>query len=330
MTSKNKDLGPLEQLIGKWANVGSLEARGWNMIAFPFDLRPFHYKLMLNHYNETLTFKLADAGVINRGRTGDQDIFAIHYEQKITQIVADSQPKAPGEEEDPNKYIETGEKEIHHEVGHWLNIHNYQTNNLNIARLSTIPHGDSVLAMGQSSQFEGAPYIEDISGLPDEYLTLGSMLSDEYKDPETGEVLDPDTMDDDTRTSFEKKFYLGPYQHYQLHPFEGLFDPVYPNRLLMKENEQATIVKTTQLEVDSALATGGIANSPFVVKNADASQMTSSFWIQELAELDSNGNPKLRLQYSQVVWLDFYHLMPDREKTRWPHISINTLEKVVD
>ena len=108
-----------------------------------------------------------------------------------------------------------------------------------------------------------------------------------------------------------------------------MFDPVHPNRLLWQVNDGVNIVKTTQLEVDTALASGGIVNSPFVVKNADASSMKSTFWIQELAEKDINGDPKLRLQYTQNVMLDFYTLMPDAEKTRWPHVSINTLEKVV-
>ena len=57
--------------------------------------------------------------------------------------------------------------------------------------------------------------------------------------------------------------------------------------------------------------------------------MKSTFWIQELAEKDKHGKPKLRLQYSQVVMLDFFPRrdgMPGR--IAWPHISINTMEKV--
>jgi hypothetical protein len=47
-----------------------------------------------------------------------------------------------------------------------------------------------------------------------------------------------------------------------------------------------------------------------------------------LARKDVNGDPVLRLQYSQVIFLDFF---PRRDGAlgliRWPHISINTLEK---
>jgi hypothetical protein len=94
-------------------------------------------------------------------------------------------------------------------------------------------------------------------------------------------------------------------------------------------------VKTTTLTVDSTIPTGGIANIPFVVRKANAAFMKSTFWIQELAEKDVNGDSKLRLQYLQVVMLDFF---PRRDGfpgccpglIRWPHVSINTLDKQVD
>ncbi len=59
--------------------------------------------------------------------------------------------------------------------------------------------------------------------------------------------------------------------------------------------------------------------------------MKSTFRIQELAEKDDSGNPKLRLQYSQVVLLDFFPRFDGAPGLiRWPHVSINTLEKVAD
>ena len=42
-----------------------------------------------------------------------------------------------------------------------------RTNDLDIARLGSVPHGDSLLALGQSSAVNGAPDIPDtVSGLP--------------------------------------------------------------------------------------------------------------------------------------------------------------------
>jgi hypothetical protein len=82
---------------------------------------------------------------------------------------------------------------------------------------------------------------------------------------------------------------------------------------------------------DTTISTGGINNIPFVTTHANAVSMRATFWIQELAEDTADGNPKLRLQYLQVVILEF---APRRDGTpgliHWPHISINTLEKVSD
>ena len=55
----------------------------------------------------------------------------------------------------------------------------------------------------------------------------------------------------------------------------------------------------------------------------------ATFFIQELAETDRHGRPKLRLQYVQVVQLDFFpRLDGGPGRIKWPHVSINTLEKV--
>jgi hypothetical protein len=123
--------------------------------------------------------------------------------------------------------------------------------------------------------------------------------------------------------------YLEPYRHFHDQPFAGLFDPTRPNALLNLANQGVNIVRTTVLEVDTTNATGGITNIPFIARQANAASMRSTFWIQELAEKDTNGNAKLRLQYSQVVLLDFFTRRDGFPGLiRWPHISINTLEKV--
>jgi hypothetical protein len=43
-------------------------------------------------------------------------------------------------------------------------------------------------------------------------------------------------------------------------------------------------------------------------------------WIQELADMDDYGNPKLRLQYSQVVMLNFFRPREDEfpDRAVWP------------
>lgn len=198
---------------------------------------------------------------------------------------------------------------IHREPGLWLFMTNELIDNLDIARLATIPHGDSVLALGKFVESDGVSTIPGVNGLPDG----------------VNQDLDADP-------------YLAPYKHFHDNPFKGNvtaqgfpgFDPTSPQQLLDLANQGVTVVKTTTLPVDTMRPTGGIVNIPFVDKQANATSMKATFWIQELDEKDVNGDPKLRLQYLQVVLLDFF---PRRDglpgSIRWPHVSINTLEKDV-
>jgi hypothetical protein len=171
-----------------------------------------------------------------------------------------------------------------------------------------------VLALGKSSRHAGVSSIPHINSLPE------------------GVTQDLDGNP-----------YLRPYKQFHDNPFKGNvnapgfpgFDPTRTHVLLELANQGVNVVKTTTLTVDSTIPTGGIANIPFVVRKANAAFMKSTFWIQELAEKDVNGDPKLRLQYLQVVMLDFF---PRRDGfpgccpglIRWPHVSINTLDKQVD
>ncbi len=177
------------------------------------------------------------------------------------------------------------------------------TNDFDVARLALIPHGNSVLALGKSSRSLGAP---DLSRFKIRGLPFGAEPPDIEINP-----------------------YLEPYKHFRDNPFKGVFDPTKPTAPLAKANESVNIVRTTTLEVDTENETGGIDNIPFITKQANATAMKSTFWIQEFAEKDKHGKPKLRLQYAQVVILEFFPRFDGLPGlAEWPHVSINTLEKV--
>ena len=294
------ELGPLKLLPGVWRNLPNLPGRGWNMIALPFlpDGGGLNYRLLLNQFNEELEFFLVDKGVPNRGLSHDspqvnldQSVVTLDYEQEIDQIAVEDRPES-------GKAGNPGAK-IHHEPGLWLHMLNHLTDELDIARLATIPHGDSVLALGKSNVVSGAPTIPATNGLP------------------VGVPQDLNSR------------YLEPYKHYHDNPFQGVFDPTEPHKLLEAANQGVTIQRTTELEVDTRVGTGGISNIPFIVKHANAASMKSTFWIQELAEEDDAGRPKLRLQYLQVVMLDFHKRRDGLPGLiSWPHVSINTMEWV--
>ena len=298
------DLGPLAKLPGRWVGQG----RGWNMIALPFaSPGPLDYRLLVNQYDEELNFTLVDKGVPNRGVSAnhnqqtDQFVVTLDYEQVVHQVAVADQPAStvtgvPG-------------AAIHHEPGLFLNMLNRIPEGFDIARLATIPHGDAALALGKSSTVNGVAPIRPVDGLP-----IG-VNHDLTNNP-----------------------YLAPYKHFHDTPFVGNvgfpgfpgFDPTAPHVLLELANQGITVTKTTVLDLDTANPTGGIKNIPFVVKQADAASMKSTFWIQELAP-DADGNVEMRLQYLQIVMLDFF---PRRDglpgRIGWPHVSINTLTKVSD
>lgn len=282
-------LGPLQDLPGLWSNTPNLPGRGWNMIALPFikSGESLDYRLLVNQYNEELNFSMIDKGVPNRGvdldkkENTDQFIATLDYNQSIIQIAATDFPLS-GEAGPSNL-------PIHHEPGLFLHMTNLSTDGMDIARLGSIPHGNTVLAIGKSKVTKGAPQIPNESGLP---IGFNDLSQD----------------------------YLAPYKHFHDNPFKNIFDPTIPNQLLEEANKGVNIVKTTELSFDTSVETGGVINIPFIKKQADATKMHAKFWIQELADKGANGQPILRLQYTQTVILNFFGI-------EWPHVSINTLEK---
>ncbi|MGH3624552.1 MAG: heme-binding protein [Sciscionella sp.] len=298
----DEDLGPLKNLPGKWQSQG----RGWNMIALPFaksEQGGLDYRLLLNQYDETLNFTLVDKAVPNRGvdeahtQQTDQFVVTLDYEQVIHQVAVTDRP--------PSEVAGQPGLAIHHEAGLFLNMLNLTNDGIDVARLASIPHGSSALALGTNSQVTGSGKIPPVNGLP-----VG--VNQDLTNP-----------------------YLEPYQHFHANPFMGTvtapdfpgFDPVEPQRLLTLANQGATVQSSTVLELDTTTESGGINNIPFVVKQADAATMKSTFWIQEM----DGDNPAFRLQYLQIVILEFFPRtdgLPGR--ISWPHVSINTLNKVSD
>lgn len=197
-------LGPLAQ-PGVWANVGSREnplvGHGWNLIALPFvDTDPTNtrrFRLLLNQFNERLEFSLVDKNVPNRGvdlpngPETDQKIAALDYEQSIMQIAVLDEPRTgtattggPG-------------AAIHHEPGLFLHMQDQTDDAHRIGRLATIPHGDSVLALGSGQTIEGPqPPVAPVDAFP-----VGVRRTPE----------------------FEK--YLEPYQHFIDQPFQRCTRP---------------------------------------------------------------------------------------------------------
>ena len=303
------ELGPLGHLLGKWEAKGT----GWNMIALPFKDAPdptvFPYRILMNQYDETLSFAFVDNNVANRGIEVDQHVATLDYQQQIHQTAAADFPVStvaggPG-------------LPIHHEPGLWIWVKDHATDGIDVARLASIPHGNSVLALGESSVHEAMPAIPPINSLP------------------FGRFEDVSTPGYD----FNFDPYLAPYKHFIDNPFMGNesgaggfpgFSPVGMTEILWFANDGMPILSTTRLTVDSKREDAGVRNMPFTAREAEPVSMASTFWIQQVADKRRKNGYRLRLQYAQIVMLNFFRPRQDQMpgRAQWPHISIATLDKV--
>lgn len=353
----NPKLGPLRWLPGKWENTEELKGFGFNMMALPFAQSPNGHRLLMNQYNEVLNFSVVDEGVPNRGlqtdpATGltDQTIVALEYNQVITQIASDDSFLKEISENTPI-FSKSGlsdkfdDKPIHHEPGLWLYMTDHAANDMNVARLGNIPHGNSFVAVGSAEESEWQKLspaqqrrlIPEINGVviggganPDE-VALEPIV-----DPNTGRIL----ID-----------YFAAYRHFHKNPFKGKInipgfngmDPVHTTALLRHALEKVLmgigeIKQVKRLHVDSTLdhaginrvSHSGIISIPFVVREADTTSMNATFVIYEVKDSKS-GQLRYFMQYAQNVILDFIN-RPDGHpgRARWPHVSINTMERVAD
>ena len=191
------------------------------------------------------------------------------------------------------------------------------TEEIDIARLGSIPHGNAFVAMGAHKMLKDAPVIPQVNGLP------------------IGRFEDLSTPAYD----FETDPYLEPYKHYIQNPFMGNvtapgfpgFSPSDANAILRfaQQHVIGDVHRTTVLTFDTKRQDGGVTNLPFVVREAEPVSTNSTFWIQETK---NGGKHEIWMQYSQVVMMDFFRPREDQVPGRaeWPHISINTLRKVDD
>ena len=321
----------VELLKGTWTS----EAQGWNLIALPSST-PKQFRLLMNQYGETLSFnRFADLNVPNRGVLpenceADQKIDAITYEQIVHQRAVDDFPSS-----DPASKLRANNGDgIHHESGFFLQLLNHvitghteedgkpngDEEELKIARQASIPHGNSVLAMGTIKTFAGPPRAD---------FEINS------------EDATPERIND---KNFNTNGYLAPYRHFEDNPFFGNvpntavgfpgFSPKDANKILKFSLSKLSVKKTTVLHFDTKyrnekyLTNVPISNIPFVAREANVTEMHADFWIMELNKPHESADPEFVMQYSQTVYLEFFESDEKGKLIRWPHVSINTLRKV--
>jgi hypothetical protein len=268
------DFGNLSGLAGHWQG-----ANGFNMIAVPNQKGSF--ELLVAPYTETLIIDKVPATTPNRGLNVIENIPTLQYSTTIT-------------------VLGTGSL-MHVEGGFWELSDPTLNDGFDIFRIASVPHGNAVEAMGNSSKAAGRPNIDaTLSGLP-----TGDIPKDVSRGYEDEYIF---------RTQFPE------------------FSPVHPNAFLIKhlddqEKQGLKVVATTTLQV-STLNKGGIANIASLQGRLTASQLDATFWIEILR--DQNGNVYRQLQYSQRTLIEFPVSGDTGGQTIvWPHINVNTLTAVV-
>jgi hypothetical protein len=294
-------LGLLKHLPGMWKG----KEHGWNLIALPHKTAPNGFRLLFNQFDETLAFTPEVKNVPNRGIDGDQILNALQYVQSIEQVIAvDSE----GSQISP-----LGKAGIHHEPGFFLNLLNQETKDkhghvLNIARLGSVPHGDTVAALGNGVE------------LADKGISIDHAAVGDFSALPIG--LGPRDLTNPK---------LAPYARFHAAPFKGDisvpgfpgFDPTNPLALLLPPPATPPFKHLTVITLDTNIA-GGIVNLPFITAQAAATELRFVLWIEELAG-STEAHPKFQLQYAQRVILEFFENDTKTGRVKWPHITINTL-----
>lgn len=280
----NKSLGLLAEFQGNW------RGHGFNLIARPAFKEKPPFFLELNGTQETLDFTAVSGDIPNRGSVQpDLMLHGLRYLQQVTDVSSD-----------------TG---IHIEPGFWIHVPAGAENvsSEGYARLANIPHGDSLVAPSVFfTEVSGGPKIDPVFSIPftDAAIPgLNAAAAEPLTAPEYMRQYEFDT--------------LPPGLPGGLNAAQTIKDPT---AVLRAQIARQTIRRTVVLSIStSAAAQGAIANIPFVVKNANATQMDAIFWVEEV-ELPS-GRIFMQLQYVQRVILDFVGI-------HWPHISVATLKRL--
>lgn len=274
--------GNLEALLGTWEGV-----RGWNLIAVPQHKSrgTQNYRLIINQYREKLTFKKIDDPVENKGGFANQVVGAVHYTQEINDLKTDEL--------------------IHVETGMWLyleqmNFHPQARKKykapFTIARSGTIPHGNSVLVVGDSSVIQGAPNVPDISSLPQKRELKGA-----------------------------PKNYLEAYDIEQENFDVGFFNVFNPNANIKRDIQGLDIIETIHFSLNSKNG-GGFHNVDFIQQHVRPSRFVCDLWLERVQS--SSGSIFEQLQYSQIVDLQIAPRFDGVSKLiAFPHIDVNTLRR---
>ena len=300
--------GPLQYLVGTWTNqnIGQTMAGGpenpysYNLMILPQvdPESPYGYILKSMPYYEEITFTPIHGNAANRGGLGTQVSNALLYEQRV--------------------YISAGPAEdmlVHFENGIWGYLTDQQqalgpygngndpgigtqvipnsvapTQEFDLFKQISVPHGNSVLACGFFASQSGAP----TTGPP------------------------PPVPPSATNTDAYETVSVG-----NLNPARAL----NPNLPLSQALAASEVTKFLQLQVDSAKGGGGVTNIGFEQQHCDVLQYYATYWLEALG--GSDDYTQLQYSQTIMMQIPIVQ-QGASEPTNivFPHITANTLTKV--
>ena len=353
------DLGGIGAFAGKFVGTGfNTIFRPQNIGLSPTPMTnpphgPEDNVLQLNLTEETLDFSGALGSIPNRGfAQGDITFNGIPYVQKIDDVT------------DPAQKVG-----IHFEPGVWLNVPptTVPAEGATVVRMASIPHGTTIDAQGTAQTEAGPPQIKPVDITP---FPIGADANDPAQ--RLVNVFPSQKADDDHtfRIPQDLKSFITAGTITQ-----KILDD--PNAILRSRADKQNITSTTTIDIatkrpvpplapgDPAdpIFGGGTANIAFLLgdenrvnPNADAAEMTATFWVETVVERitvpamgahqtatvqgsPSAGHPVAifsvtsttpitddievdvaytQIQYTQSVLLNFASLS-------WPHVSVANL-----
>lgn len=302
--------GPLEWLLGTWTNQDLIPGSGgpenpysYNLMVLPQTdpSTPEGYILKNMSYYEEITFSPIHGNAANRGGLGVQVSNTLFYEQRIFISQISGTP--------------AGDQLVHAENGSWLFLSDdvqyvgpygsaqsgaptvqnsvAPTQPFNIVKQIAVPHGNSVLALGQldwpSAPIQGQPNIQPC----------------------------PQIFPFDTRVgtgAYNDKSQGNPNVPYTLNPNQALVDALNTPGL-------ASVSQYFEIQVDTANGAGQVTNIGFEQQHADVVNYSATYWLE-----DFGANTFPLLQYSQTIMLRIP--IPGKGYVIFPHITTNTLTLV--
>jgi hypothetical protein len=171
-------------------------------------------------------------------------------------------------------------------------------------RQATVPHGNSLLAQSVFTTTDAS----------------GPTIKPVDTTPFTGAIP---PLNSPSATPITSAAYLAPFLSEPLPQFlppglDAVATIKNPTLVLLEDIKGQAITNTVVIEI-STTPVGGILNIPFLVPNANPSQLDATFWIETVVH--PTQGEFVQLQYVQRVMLDFIGI-------HWPHVSVATLRKL--